>query len=195
MGALAYRPGLRFPHSFSAMVVDIERLRDHRSLIQDSFMQPVHMQPSQMQSSIGAQIGDLYNANLALCLRLNELTQIGGQEWVESGTRLVEYAVAESAADLARLARHEPGSSTTAATNDVVRSGFKRWTVHVQAARSMAFEQERSLSTGLREAMTTWGRAVNGSLARADSVTPFADAWVAELTKWTQAWPVTGKAQ
>ena len=138
---------------------------------------------------------NLYEANIALCLRVNELMQVGGQQWVESGTRFYDHTVAETTADYARLVKREPGAATTAATGEVFWGELKRWSVGIQAAQSLAFEQQRSLSAGLREAVTVWSTAVNGALTRTDGALPLNDAWVAALAKWTQPWPAATKAK
>ena len=146
-----------------------------------------------MQTSSSSAPVHVYEANLALCLRVNELMRIGGQKWVEAGTRFYDHTVAASTADYARLTK--PGAPTPAVTGEVFWGEIRRWSADLQAARTTALEEQRSLSAGLREAVTTWGTAVNGAFARTDGVVPFNDAWVAALTKWTQPWPVVAIAK
>lgn len=126
----------------------------------------------------------LWKANLDLQMRIGQLIQDSGREWMEVGTRAVGEGVEEGDAELREFLRSGDWQSLAALPVDAFWRQAQQRFGDGQAVTQIAVTAQNAFSAGLIEALQDWQKQTARILAEAGKTPDAAADWQAMFAPW-----------
>ena len=130
----------------------------------------------------------LWKANLDLQLRIGQLVQDSGRDWLELGTRAAGEGAVEFDAGLRKLMRGGDWQALAALPVEAFWRQAEQRVGDGQALNQVALHAQDSFANGVLEALQDWQQALAEAWNEADlgfdAAPDLADAWRSLLSNW-----------